>query len=95
MKDGVARILPALMDQPVGAVTCVLDRTVAILVAVAVDPGEGEVDVGPDGLDEGAVAGALIVGAGKHDEERRGVGAAVVAAERISPRFAISPLRIS
>ena len=60
----------------------VFDEAVAVDVAVTVDPLERALDVGPDRLDQLSIAGALVVRAGEQDEQRRGVDAAVVAAER-------------
>ena len=53
-------------------------------------------DVRPQPIDELAVRRAFEVGRREHDEQRRRIGAAVIAAERdFMPRAAISPLRIS
>ena len=81
VEDGVVGVLPALVHQAVGRLPLVLDEAVAVAVAVAVDPAQGGLDVGPERLDERPVAGALVVGAGQQDEQRRGIDAAVVAAE--------------
>ena len=59
----------------------VLDEAVAIAIAVVVDPFQGSQDVRPDLAQEFDVRGALVVGGGKHDEQRRAVDGAVVAAE--------------
>src|SRR5437773_849026 len=43
---------------------------------------QGPFEVWPDRVDERAVAGALVIVPGQHDEERRGIHAAVVLSER-------------
>ncbi len=76
------RVLPALVLQPTSRAARVLDEAVAVGVRRAVDPGERALDRRPQLAHEGAVAGALGVAAGQHDEQRRGIDAAVVEAER-------------
>ena len=60
----------------------VLHEAVAVAVAVAVAPRQGRLDLGPDRLDRREVAGALVISAGQHDEERRRVDRPVIFAER-------------
>ena len=59
----------------------VLHEAVAVQVAEGVDPAQRRQQVGPDRLQQGRVAGAAPVGGGQHQEQRRGVHGAVVAAE--------------
>ena len=82
VEDRVVRILPSLVDEALRVAAGVLDEAVAVGVAVVVDPAQGGFDVGPDRLDERPVGGAFVVGARQEHEQRRGVDAAVVAAER-------------
>ena len=82
VKDGVVGILPALMDQAVGRLPVIFDEPVAVGIAVLLDPAQGRLDVRPQLLDERAIGRPLVVGAGQEHEERRGVDAAVVFAER-------------
>ena len=81
VEDGVVGVLPPLVQQAIGRLPLILHEAVPVPVAVAVDPVQGGLDVGPQGVDEGPVAGALVVGASEQDEQRRGIDAAVVAAE--------------
>src|SRR5690606_40134990 len=62
--------------------TRVLHEPVAVAIAAALDPRERALDVGPDGLDQLAIARALVIGAGEHDEQRRRVHGTVIAPER-------------
>ena len=87
VEDRVVAVLPALVDQAVGVLPAVLDEAVAVAVAVDLDPGQRRLDVGPELEHGGEIAGAVEVGAGQHDEERRRVDAAVVAAERHLPEL--------
>ena len=59
----------------------ILDETVVVGVAVAVDPVKRSLDLRPDRMDEREVGRALEVGVSEHDEQRRGVDAPVVAPE--------------
>ena len=45
------------------------------------DPIGRREQTGPDPIDERAIAGARLVGAGEHHEQRRGIHAAVIATE--------------
>ena len=81
VEDRVVAVLPALVDQAFGVLPAVLDEAVAVAVAVDLEPGERRLDVGPELEHGGEIAGAVEIGAGEDDEERRGVDAAVVAAE--------------
>ncbi|MFC7612168.1 hypothetical protein [Teichococcus aestuarii] len=82
MEDGVVAVLPALVQQPVRPLAAVFDEAVPVRVAVPVDPAQRRLDVRPQDAQRGQVAGSVEIGAGQHDEERGGVGAAIVAAER-------------
>ena len=70
----VPRVLPALVGQPAGGRSPVLDVTVAVAVAEVVDPGERPVGVraaaGDSSSDGQPPAGQL---AEQHHEQRRGV----------------------
>ena len=69
------------MHQPLRRLAVVLHETVAVAIAVAVDPVKGRLDVGPERSNKFQVAGSLVVGAGQQHEQRRGIHAAVVAAK--------------
>ena len=89
--DGVPGVLPALVDQaPVGG-PLVLDVAVAVLVAVGGDPLQRPVGRREQGVDVAPPAPPPLQLAQHHDEQRGGVGAAVVdrpAAERDAGRLA-------
>ena len=75
------RILPALVAQAALAPGRVLDEAVAVAIAELVDPAQRRLDVRPERADGVEIAGALVVQPGQHDEQRRGVDAAVVESE--------------
>src|SRR5690606_3900442 len=77
--NGIVRVLPALIVKSRGLFTGVLDQAVAIDVAIVVDPAQGRFDVRPEIGHGFPVARPPEIAAGKHDEERRGVDAAIVA----------------
>ena len=82
VEDRIVAVLPALVDQPGVALAAVLDEAVAVAIARLVHPAQRRQDVRPQpahGLD---VVGAFEIGARQHDEQRRGIDAAVVVAER-------------
>lgn len=60
----------------------VLDKAVSIEIAIVLHPVERRHDLAPDCADELEIAGALVIGGRKHDEQRRAVDAAVIPAER-------------
>ena len=82
VEDRVLRVLPALVAEAALAPGGVLDETVAVAVAVVVDPAQRRLQVRPDRADGLEVAGALVVHARQHHEQRRRVDAAVVQPER-------------
>ena len=81
MEDGVVGVLPALVQQAAVGLPLVLHEAVAVPVAIAVDPVQGGLDMGPEGRDERTIAGTLIVDAGQQDKQRRGIDAALIAAK--------------
>ena len=82
MEHGVVRVLPPLMNQPRLASSFVGDESIAVSIGVFGNPIERSEHVRPELVDEVDVPGALEIGVCKHDEERRGVGAAVVTTKR-------------
>ena len=93
--DPVEGVLPALVDQSSVGGPAILDEVVTVRVAVGDDPVQGTVGVRQQGLDL-VVAGAPPPGLlEQHDEQRGGVGGAVVdvaAAEHQIGREALAPL---
>jgi hypothetical protein len=85
-KHRVVRIFPALVRQPSLGCACVLDESVAIEIALLVDPGQRTLDRRPQLADQHVVAGALRVKAGEHDKQRRRVDAPIVEAEGYLPQ---------
>src|SRR5262249_52723433 len=81
MKDGILRILPALLHESGRGLTVVCHEPGFCRIAVLIDPAQCALNIWPDRRDELKVAAAHIIGVGKHDEERRGIHAAVVLPE--------------
>ena len=86
MEDRVLRVFPALLHQAFGAAARVFDEAVAVAIAVALDPFQRVQDIRPDRANELGIARAAVIRAGQSDEQWRGVGGAVVAAERYLAR---------
>src|SRR5262249_48573042 len=78
---GIAGVLPPLVCQP-GFAALIFDTSVAVPIAVSVDPMQRSLDVRPQLRNGGEVTGALEIQASEHDEERRAVDRAVVTGER-------------
>ena len=74
-------VLPTLVDETEFRPTSIFHETVAVDVAIMVDPFEGALDVRPNRLNEYAVTRTSVVRTGEHDEKRSGVDAAVVTFE--------------
>src|SRR5579862_4465673 len=81
MEDRIVRVLPALLHQAIRRAPMVLNEAVSVRIAVAVDPLERSLHIGPDRLDEGDIRGAPVVSTGQHDKQRSGIDAAVIAGE--------------
>src|SRR5918993_3532874 len=81
MKDGIVRILPALVGKAALCLTMVLDEAVSVAVAVLAYPVQRSLDVGPDCRDGLAISGALQIHSCEHEEEWGGIDRAVIAAE--------------
>ena len=95
VKDGIVRVLPSLLDEPLVGLARVLDEPVTVGVAVPFDPGQRVIDVGRQRANEGGVTGPAEVGRGQHHEERCGIDAAVVAPERhLAERGHLAPPRL-
>ena len=86
MHDGVAGILPTLIDETVRAFAEIFDEAIAVVVAVIVDPAERRFDVRPQVTHRIQIAGALEIIGGEQHEEWRGIGAAVIFPERHFPQ---------
>src|SRR5437868_2057398 len=71
VKNGILRILPTLLDEAFGRAAEIFDEAVPVGVAVAIDPTQCQLDVGPDGAQELEVADTLVVSRREHDEQRR------------------------
>ncbi len=81
VKDGIVRVLPALLHETFGRALLVFDKAILIAVAIDIHPFDGTLDIRPNFLQEREICGATIVRAGEHHEERRGIHAAVVTRE--------------
>ena len=82
MENGIPAVLPALVGQAVFAFPVIFDKAVAVAVAIFVDPGQRRLDIGPQRADGFLVAGAVEIARRQQHEQRRGIDAAVIAAER-------------
>ncbi len=71
MEDRIGAVLPALVGQAVDRLPAIFEEAVAIDVAVFRHPAERGFDVRPQRADEIEIAGAGVIGGGKHDEKRR------------------------
>ena len=71
MEDRIVRILPSLIGKTLLGGAHVLDETVAVGIAWAVDPIERRLDVRPQRGDGFGVAGALGIKAREKHEQRR------------------------
>src|SRR5690348_4758243 len=69
------------MNETVFRPAAVFDETIAICVAMAIDPLKRTLNIRPNRLDKSAVTRALIISACQHNKKRRRVDAAVVAPE--------------
>ena len=85
MADRVARVLPALVEQPGRRAPLVLDEAVAVAVAVRVDPLERGERVRPERADEVEVAGPAVRLVEEDQPQRRRVDRAVVRPVRELP----------
>ena len=82
VEDRVVRVLPALLDEAGRPLRARTRRSRRRSGRRPVDPGQRRFDVRPEVAGKLEIAGVAVVRAGQHHEQRRGVVAAVVAAER-------------
>ena len=82
MKDRVEGILPALVGKPLLGSALILDESVLVGIAGAVDPLERRLDRRPQLGQRCLVAGAFDIKAGQQDEQRGRIDAAVILRER-------------
>src|ERR1039457_6290278 len=81
MEDSVVRVLPALVQKPVARLSIVFKESVPVSIAVTIHPKQRGLDVRPDPLNEPSVTSSLKVRARQHNEKRRRIHGAVIAAE--------------
>ena len=60
MKDGIAGVLPTLLGQALRGPALVLDKAIAIPIAVVVSPGKRLLDMGPECANEIEVRGPFV-----------------------------------
>src|SRR5262245_39937150 len=82
MKYGIQRIFPSLMDEPAFRAAAVLYEPIAIEIPRAINPLQGKHNIRPNLRDKGLIARPFVIGSGQHNEQRRRIDAAVVAAVR-------------
>ena len=81
VRDGVARVLPTLVDEAGLGSARVLEEAVAVAIAEAIHPIERGVEARPELTDELDVGRRAVVLGEQDDEERRRVDGAVVGRE--------------
>src|SRR4029079_8813019 len=81
MEDRIVAVLPALVDQAILVHAAVLDEAIAIAIAAGIDPMQGGLEIGPQPAHGGEITGAIEVGTGEHQAQRRGIDASGVATE--------------
>src|SRR6266576_1133868 len=81
VENRIMRVLPTLMDETEFRLASVFHETVAIDVAIMIDPCKRALDVRPNRLNERAITRARVVRACEHDEKWGCVDAAVVTLE--------------
>src|SRR5437016_4746021 len=82
MKDRVIGVLPSLLNQASIPMCRVLNKAIAVRIAILIDPLKRSLDVGPNLFNQMLITGAPIIFTCKHDEERGGIHRTVVAGER-------------
>ena len=82
MKDRVEGILPALVGKPLLGSALILDESVLVGIAGAVDPLQRRLDRRPQLGQRCLVAGAFDIKAGQQDEQRGRIDTAVILCER-------------
>src|SRR5690606_25368253 len=82
VRDTVERVLPALVRESPRRLSPILDESVAVRVAVLVDPCKRALDVRPNSPQTLDVAGLIEIAGREHHEKRRRVDRAVIEAER-------------
>jgi hypothetical protein len=81
MKNGVVRILPALLHESRGRPLLVLNEAIAVAVAALVNPTQCTFDVWPESLEKRQVSCSRKVGTGESNKKGRSVYATVVPGE--------------
>ena len=82
IEDRVTRIFPSLLHQAVICLSRIFDKSVAVAIAINVDPFKSSKNVRPDFAEKLGVGSSFVVGRGEQNKQRRAVDSAVVAAER-------------
>ena len=86
MENGVATVLPTLVDQALTRPPPIFDEAIAVAVAIPINPFERRLHVRPESPNRLEIVGAFKIGACQHDKKRRRIDAAVIAAERHLPQ---------
>ena len=75
-------VLPPLVGEPLVAAPPVFHETVAVPIAIGLDPVERRTDMRPECFQHHPIAGAFEIRPGEHHEQRCRIHAAVIAPER-------------
>ncbi len=81
MENRVLAVLPALVGESGALRPRIPHEAVRMRIGCLLEPGDRSCQRRPELVDQSQIAGTIGVGAGEHDEQRRGVDTAVVAPE--------------
>src|SRR5215470_10425084 len=82
VKDRVVRVFPTLINQTVRVLTLVFYESVAVRIAIGIEPAERSLDVRPELPDGVEITGAFEILAEQQHEQRSRVDTAVIARKR-------------
>ena len=77
----IVTVFPGLVHQAALLAAGVIEKSRGAAVQPPLDPIGRREQTGPDPIDESAIAGARLVGAGEHHEQRRGIHPAAIPTE--------------
>ena len=82
MEHGIMAVLPRLIHEAGFFATGVVEKAGRAALEAALDPRSCRQQGLPNAIDQRTIAGALLISAGQHDEQRGRVHATVILAER-------------
>src|SRR2546429_8928174 len=81
MKNGISGIFPALLRKTIGRLSGILNKSIAIHVAVTVDPMECCEDMGPKVSHQLKIIGSKEISSCQQNEEWGGINASIILTE--------------